>query len=151
MRVLFVTSEAHPLMKTGGLADVSASLPRALQSLGHQVQLLMPAYRNALAMRKLSPKTLQVGRINRELWVEPYINLRLANEVGSSGSPVFAGRDHLAFGILSMGGGNSDAMARPLRPMLEQIAARRQQIADPSLRQTVDKMLKAAGMPSGSR
>ena len=49
MRVLFVTSEAHPLMKTGGLADVSASLPRALQSLGHQVTLLMPAYRDALA------------------------------------------------------------------------------------------------------
>jgi starch synthase len=49
MRVLFVTSEIHPLMKTGGLADVSASLPRALQSLGHQVTLLMPAYRDALA------------------------------------------------------------------------------------------------------
>ncbi len=47
--MLFVTSEAHPLMKTGGLADVSASLPRALQSLGHQVTLLMPAYRDALA------------------------------------------------------------------------------------------------------
>jgi starch synthase len=50
VRVLFVTSEAHPLMKTGGLADVSASLPRALQSLGHQVTLLMPAYRDALAV-----------------------------------------------------------------------------------------------------
>ncbi|MBP9033820.1 MAG: glycogen synthase GlgA [Pseudomonadales bacterium] len=49
MRVLFVTSEAYPLVKTGGLADVSASLPRALQSLGHQVTLLMPAYREALA------------------------------------------------------------------------------------------------------
>jgi len=49
MRVLFVTSEVYPLMKTGGLADVSASLPRALQSLGHQVTLLMPAYRDALA------------------------------------------------------------------------------------------------------
>jgi starch synthase len=49
VRVLFVTSEAYPLVKTGGLADVSASLPRALQSLGHQVTLLMPAYREALA------------------------------------------------------------------------------------------------------
>ncbi len=49
MRVLFVSSEIHPLMKTGGLADVSASLPRALHSLGHQVTLLMPAYRDALA------------------------------------------------------------------------------------------------------
>ncbi len=47
--MLFVTSEAYPLVKTGGLADVSASLPRALQSLGHQVTLLMPAYREALA------------------------------------------------------------------------------------------------------
>ncbi len=47
--MLFVTSEAFPLVKTGGLADVSASLPRALQSLGHQVTLLMPAYREALA------------------------------------------------------------------------------------------------------
>ncbi|MCG3168913.1 MAG: Glycogen synthase [Pseudomonadales bacterium] len=49
MRVLFVSSEIHPLIKTGGLADVSASLPRALQTLGHQVTLLMPAYRDALA------------------------------------------------------------------------------------------------------
>jgi starch synthase len=48
MRILFVSSEIHPLMKTGGLADVSASLPRALQARGHQVRLLMPAYRDAL-------------------------------------------------------------------------------------------------------
>ncbi len=48
MRILFVSSEIHPLMKTGGLADVSASLPRALQALGHEVTLLMPAYRDAL-------------------------------------------------------------------------------------------------------
>ena len=30
MRVLFVTSECFPLVKTGGLADVSAALPLAL-------------------------------------------------------------------------------------------------------------------------
>lgn len=48
-RVLFVTSEAHPLVKTGGLADVSGSLPPALRDLGCDIRLLMPAYRQAVA------------------------------------------------------------------------------------------------------
>jgi len=34
MRVLFVTSEAYPLVKTGGLGDVSYALPNALRQLG---------------------------------------------------------------------------------------------------------------------
>lgn len=49
MKILFATSEAFPLIKTGGLADVSGSLPRALLSLGHDVRVLLPAYREALA------------------------------------------------------------------------------------------------------
>ncbi len=48
MNVLFVTSEAYPLIKTGGLADVSGSLPLALQELGHDVSLLLPAYRTVM-------------------------------------------------------------------------------------------------------
>jgi starch synthase len=48
MKVLFVTSEAHPLMKTGGLGDVCGSLPPALQALGVDVRLLLPAYHDAL-------------------------------------------------------------------------------------------------------
>jgi len=47
-RILFVSSEAHPLIKTGGLADVSGSLPPVLEALGEDVRLLLPAYRSVL-------------------------------------------------------------------------------------------------------
>ena len=47
-RILFVTSEVQPLMKTGGLADVSAALPAALRSMGHDVRILTPAYADSL-------------------------------------------------------------------------------------------------------
>jgi len=43
-KILFVTSEVVPFVKTGGLADVSSSLPQKLQELGHQVRLVVPKY-----------------------------------------------------------------------------------------------------------
>ncbi|MGR9045495.1 MAG: glycogen synthase GlgA [Gammaproteobacteria bacterium] len=45
-KILFVTSEAHPLIKTGGLADVSGSLPKALSELGQDVRILIPNYQD---------------------------------------------------------------------------------------------------------
>lgn len=44
MKILFATSEAHPLIKTGGLADVAGSLPNAYKKLKNQVRLVIPAY-----------------------------------------------------------------------------------------------------------
>ncbi len=43
-KILFVTSEVVPFMKTGGLADVSAALPQALAELGHEVRIVVPKY-----------------------------------------------------------------------------------------------------------
>lgn len=48
MNILFASSEAFPFSKTGGLADVSASLPTALSRLGHNPYLVIPAYRQSL-------------------------------------------------------------------------------------------------------
>lgn len=45
MNILLATSEAVPFAKTGGLADVSGALPMELTKLGHQVAVIMPAYR----------------------------------------------------------------------------------------------------------
>ena len=57
LRILMASSEAHPLIKTGGLADVAASLPAALRALGHDARLIIPAYPRA-ARQLREPKSL---------------------------------------------------------------------------------------------
>lgn len=44
MNILFASSEIHPLIKTGGLADVSRSLPLALHQGGVDIRVLVPGY-----------------------------------------------------------------------------------------------------------
>lgn len=48
MKVLFASSEVWPLIKTGGLGDVSYSLPEALYKHGLDVRLVLPAYQRVL-------------------------------------------------------------------------------------------------------
>ena len=48
-KLLFVASEAYPLVKTGGLADVAGCLPEVLRQKGLDVRLLLPAYADLLA------------------------------------------------------------------------------------------------------
>jgi len=43
-KVLFVTSECVPFAKTGGLADVSSALPKALKKEGVDIRIVMPRY-----------------------------------------------------------------------------------------------------------
>ena len=53
MKILWVTSEATPYAKTGGLADVSGALPEALAKRGHQVTVFMPYYRQQMGKLNL--------------------------------------------------------------------------------------------------
>ena len=48
LRVLFASSEIYPLAKTGGLADVSAALPKTLAKLDTDMHLLLPGYPRAI-------------------------------------------------------------------------------------------------------
>ncbi|MGD8911290.1 MAG: glycogen synthase GlgA [Candidatus Thiodiazotropha sp.] len=48
MKILFASSEAKPLIKTGGLADVAGSLPAALNHIGQDCRLILPGYPEVL-------------------------------------------------------------------------------------------------------
>lgn len=44
MHVIFVSSEVYPFQKHGGLADISASLPKTLSQKGLRVKTILPLY-----------------------------------------------------------------------------------------------------------
>lgn len=46
MNIVYLTSEAVPFAKTGGLADVCGTLPREVAALGHQCSVILPAFRS---------------------------------------------------------------------------------------------------------
>ena len=46
VNIVLAASEVFPYAKTGGLADVAGSLPKALAQLGHFVRVVMPRYNN---------------------------------------------------------------------------------------------------------
>jgi starch synthase len=56
MKILLLAAEVVPFAKTGGLADVTGSLPPAIRALGHDIRVAMPRYgRINLKKFNLSP------------------------------------------------------------------------------------------------
>jgi len=83
MEILFATTELAPFVKVGGLADVSAALPKTLKSLGHKVTIVMPRYpafedAGLLVARRLTPMTIDLGGSPQEVTV---FDGRLATQV----------------------------------------------------------------------
>ena len=48
MKIAFIVSEVEDIIKTGGLADVAKALPLAYAALGHEVVIVMPAYKTVI-------------------------------------------------------------------------------------------------------
>ncbi|MEI8345149.1 MAG: glycogen/starch synthase, partial [Candidatus Omnitrophota bacterium] len=61
-KILFVTSEAVPFVKSGGLADVCGALPKALARRGHDVRVVLPRHWGVNRDKfKLSPALAHMG------------------------------------------------------------------------------------------
>ena len=83
MDITFVTTELAPFVKVGGLADVSAALPKALRALGHTVTVVMPRYpaleeQGLLLARRLTPLKFTLGEKTFDVTV---LDGRLASQV----------------------------------------------------------------------
>jgi len=63
MKVLSVTSEVFPFVKTGGLADVTGALPKALQKFGIRTITLVPGYPALLPMARAGAPLLVFDEI----------------------------------------------------------------------------------------
>ena len=73
-KVLFVASEAVPFIKTGGLADVVGSLPKALIALGADVRIVIPKYKSIKQDYFLGTEFL--GNFNTKLVLWQWLWLR---------------------------------------------------------------------------
>jgi starch synthase len=58
LKICFAASEAAPLAKSGGLADVAAALPAELQRQGHDVRMFVPLH-SAIDLRDLDLRTVE--------------------------------------------------------------------------------------------
>jgi len=88
MRILYAASEAAPLIKTGGLADVSGALPAALRKIGIDCRVLIPGY--PVVMYKLE-STQQVARFDNLLDAEgkPLAARLLLSSMPGSKTPLY--------------------------------------------------------------
>jgi len=58
LKIVSISSEVSPFSKTGGLADVARSLPKAIKRLGHNVMVITPLYGQVINIKKHNLKLI---------------------------------------------------------------------------------------------
>jgi starch synthase len=83
LKILIAASEVVPFAKTGGLADVTGALPKALRALGHDVRVIMPKY------KKIDDEKFKVRDTGKEVGID----IALFNHMGEIKEAVIPGTD----------------------------------------------------------
>jgi len=90
LKILFVSSEAAPFAKAGGLGDVLFSLPLALRKLGQDVKVMIPRYAT------IDPKVYKLQTELNDLEVPtdqesptPYLVCNVKKYLGGDTAPVY--------------------------------------------------------------
>lgn len=80
MKILFAASECLPFIKTGGLADVAGTLPKAIQELksGDEVRVILPKFKRIpeeyrFNMRHVFDTYIALGWRNQYLGIDEYV------------------------------------------------------------------------------
>lgn len=76
LNLLLAASEVVPFAKSGGLADVTGALPKALRAMGHDVRVVMPRYyivdKEKYALKRLEGSLgVPMGNLG-EAWADVY-------------------------------------------------------------------------------
>ena len=111
MRVAFLSSEAVPFAKTGGLGDVAGALPKALVGQGVDVALIHPLYNTTDRglLRERVFDNLEVDWLGGRRYVSVYLSEAAGAPAFLIDAPDYFGRgrvygfsdDHLRFAFFS--------------------------------------------------
>jgi starch synthase len=106
LRVLFASAEVDPFSKVGGLGDVAAALPARLREIGHDVRVVTPCHKSALAAFEgaVEKRTLVVPLPGRDREV------RIATAPGEGDVPVELVLDDHYFGRTGVYGEADDLL-----------------------------------------
>ena len=88
LKIVHIASEVAPFSKTGGLADVARSLPKALKRLGHEVVIITPLYGRVID-KKENKLRLLYADVNLKLNSSESIKVSYWEGYLMSGLPIY--------------------------------------------------------------